>query len=130
MVQEKEQKTGITTEVLYRKLDLLLQTGCLLMESAADTARIMRNLKRTAAYLGLMEDNLHLYVNFNILMVNYSDDEHSFTKFKRCVRHGIDMTALIRISRLSWKAIKRDYSLDQYKKELNQIRSAKRNYTP
>ena len=60
MVQEKEQKTGITTEVLYRKLDLLLQTGCLLMESAADTARIMRNLKRTAAYLGLMEDNLHL----------------------------------------------------------------------
>ena len=130
MVQEKEQKTGITTEVLYRKLDLLLQTGCLLMESAADTARIMRNLKRTAAYLGLMEDNLHLYVNFNILMVNYSDDEHSFTKFKRCVRHGIDMTALIRISRLSWKAIKRDYSLDQYEKELNQIRSAKRNYTP
>ena len=57
-------KTGNPT--LQRKLDLLLRTGSLLMESVADTSHIMRNMKRTAAYLGLPEDNLHLYVNYNI----------------------------------------------------------------
>ena len=35
--------------LLRRKLDLLLRTGKLLMESAADTNRIERNMKRVAA---------------------------------------------------------------------------------
>ena len=39
--------------LLRRKLDLLLRTGGLLLESLADTNRIMRNMKRTAAFLGL-----------------------------------------------------------------------------
>ena len=66
-------------EVVNRKLGLLLQTGCLLMECSADTTRIMRTLKRTIAFLGLRNENLHLYVNYDILMVNYHDDTHSFT---------------------------------------------------
>ena len=37
---------------LRRKLDLLLRTGSILMESAADTSRIMRTMKRAAAFLG------------------------------------------------------------------------------
>ena len=39
--------------LLRRKLDLLLRTGQLLVESAADTNRVVRNLNRVAAYLGL-----------------------------------------------------------------------------
>ena len=46
------EKTQHSEKLLLRKLDLLLRTGKLLMESAADTSRIMRNMKRTAAYLG------------------------------------------------------------------------------
>ena len=65
-------------QIIRRKLDLLLRTGLLLAESAADTNRIMRNMKRTAAFLGLPEEQLHIYVQFNMLMVNLSDDEHSF----------------------------------------------------
>ena len=38
--------------LLRRKLDLLLRTGKLLMESAADTNRIERNMKRVAALYG------------------------------------------------------------------------------
>ena len=41
--------------LLRRKLDLLLRTGQLLVESAADTNRVVRNLNRVAAYLGLPE---------------------------------------------------------------------------
>lgn len=44
--------------LLRRKLDLLLRTGKLLMESAADTNRIERNMKRVAAYLGIPEEKL------------------------------------------------------------------------
>lgn len=123
--------TELTREQLIRhKLDLLLRTGQLLVESAADTNRIMRNMKRTAAFLGLPEEHLHIYVQFNMLMVNLSDNEHSFTKFQRCDKHGINMTTISLISKLSWKAIREDYSIESYAEELEAIASRPRNYTP
>lgn len=117
-----------TTAGLNHKLDLLLRTGCLLMESAADTSRVIRNMKRIAVYLGLPEENLHIYVSCNMLMANLSDDTHSYTKFKRCERHGIDMTTISRISNLSWQAIKEGYSTEQYEKGLDNISRCRRNY--
>ena len=123
--------TELTREQLIRhKLDLVLRTGQLLVESAADTNRIMRNMKRTAAFLGLPEEHLHIYVQFNMLMVNLSDNEHSFTKFQRCDKHGINMTTISLISKLSWKAIREDYSIERYAEELEAIASRPRNYTP
>ena len=45
-------KTMVEQEIiLRRKLDLLLRTGKILVESAADTNRIVRNMNRVAAYL-------------------------------------------------------------------------------
>ena len=79
----------IAESELRRKLDLLLRTGSILMESAADTSRIMRTMKRAAAFLGLDERYMHLYINWNVLMVNYSDEEHSFSKFQRCEKHKV-----------------------------------------
>lgn len=115
---------------LRHKLDLLLRTGRILVESAADTARILRTMKRAAAFLGLDERYLHLYVNWNVLMVNYSDEEHSFTKFQRCEKHGINLTAISMVSKLTWRAIKEDYTLEQYEEALHDIRTRKRNFTP
>ena len=117
-------------KLLRRKLDLLLKTGQMLVESAADTNRIIRNMNRVAAFLGLPEEHLHVYVQFNMLMVNLSDGEHSFTKFQRCTKHGINMTTISLISKLSWKAISEDYTIEQYAEELEKIRQRPRNYTP
>ncbi len=117
-------------EVVNRKLGLLLQTGCLLMECSADTTRIMRTLKRTIAFLGLRNENLHLYVNYDILMVNYHDDTHSFTKFQHCKRHIIDMAVISEMSRLSWSCIKENLSLDAYAERLHQLGKKKNRYTP
>ena len=50
--------------LLRRKLDLLLRTGKLLMESAADTNRIERNMKRVAAYLGIPEEKMCIRDSF------------------------------------------------------------------
>lgn len=117
-------------QVIRHKLDLLLRTGQLLVESAADTNRIMRNMKRVAAYLGLPEEHLHIYVQYNMLMVNLSDDEHSFSKFQRCDKHGINMTTISLISKLSWTAIREGYSIEKYSEELEKIANRPRNYRP
>lgn len=113
-----------------RRVDLLLRTGQLLMESAADTNRIVRNMKRVAAYLGIPEDKLHIDVSYTMLQVNVSDDHFSYTKFQKCEKHGINMSAISEISRLSWMAIEQDYTLDRYEQELENIRTRPRNYTP
>ena len=115
---------------LHRRVDLLLRTGKLLVESLADTNRIVRNMKRTVAYLGIPEEKLHINVSFTMLMVNVSDGDYSFTKFQRIDGHGVNMTAISEVSKLSWRAIEEDYSLDRYEEELEKIRTKKRNYTP
>lgn len=116
--------------LLRRKLDLLLRTGQLLVESAADTNRIVRNMNRVAAFLGLPEEKLHIDVSYTMLMVNVSDESHSYSKFQKCEKHGINMTAISAVSKLSWRAIEQDYSLDQYEQELEEIKNRKRNFVP
>ena len=116
--------------MLRRKLDLLLRTGELLMASAADTNRIDRNMKRVAAFMGIPEEKLHLEIRWTMIMVNVSDEQHSFSKFQKCERHGINMTTITEISHLSWEAIEQDYSLDRYEEELERIARKARNYKP
>lgn len=40
------------------------------------------------------------------------------------------MEAISKISKLSWRAIEQDYSLDKYEEELEKIARQERNYTP
>ena len=108
---EKETLTDREVLLLRRKLDLLLRTGKLLMESAADTNRIERNMKRVAAFMGIPEEKLHLDIRWTMIMVNVSDETHSFSKFQKCEKHGINMTTITEVSHLSWKAIEQDYSV-------------------
>ena len=51
-------------QLLHRRVDLLLRTGKLLVESLADTNRIVRNMKRTAAYLGIPEEKLQCQLHY------------------------------------------------------------------
>ena len=48
---------------LRKRLDVLLRTGQLLLESSADTNRIRRNMVRAALFLGFNEDNLHIFID-------------------------------------------------------------------
>lgn len=118
------------TLLLRRKLHLLLQVGRLLIESAADTNRVERNMKRVAAYLGIPEDKLHIDIRWTMLIVNVGDESHSFSKFQKCEHHGVNMTTITQISHLSWRAIEEDYSIDQFEEELESIASRPRNYRP
>ncbi len=115
--------------VLRKKIDLLLRTGQLLMESAADTSRTKRNMERAAAFLGLPKENTHIYINYDMLQVNVSDEGHSFSKMQRCDKHVINMLIIQDISKLTWEAIQKDYSLDQYANELEKIAHGKHYYS-
>ena len=115
---------------VIRRMKVLLKVGCKLMESSADTQRILRNMKRTAAFLGFKEENLQIYVDYNLLMVNYSDDRCSYTRFQRCSNHAIDMAGISAISKLSWRAIANDYTLDQFEDEFDEICARPRVYKP
>lgn len=127
---QKTNELIMTNSELNRRLDLLLQTGCLLVESLADTSRVVRNMKRVEAYLGFKEENLHISVNYDIIMVNLSNKYHSFTKFRRCNTHSVNLWAIQKVSKLTWKCIEDDYTLDRYEQELNAIRTHKRGYSP
>ena len=123
-----EKQMDCSKKTLRRKLDLLLRTGQILMESSADTSRVKRNMERTAAYLGLPKENLHINIDYYMLQVNVSDEYHSFSKMQRCDKHVINMLAIQEVSKLSWRAIQKDYSLDKYEEELEKIANGKHYY--
>ena len=119
-----------SVQLLRRKLDLLVRTGALLMASNADCARIMRNMKRCEAYLGLPEEYIHISLNFNIIMVNLSDETHSFSKFQRVDSHCVEFTVVSKISKMLWTAIREDWSLDRYEAELEALNHVHKQYSP
>lgn len=117
-----------TVHELRRRMNLLLRTGQLLVDSSADTSRILRNMERAAAFLGFQKDYLNIYVDYYMLTVSVNDEHHSFVQMRRCYKHGIDMAAIQDISKLTWRAVAKDYSLDEYEKALSWIGRRKRTY--
>ena len=127
-VHEAEESADV--QLLRRKLDLLVRTGCLLMASNADCARIMRNLYRCEAYLGLPHEYIHINLGFNIIMVNLSDETHSFSKYQRIDSHCVEFTVISKVSKMLWTAIREDWSLDRYEAELNALDHVHKQYSP
>lgn len=124
----KQELENPKSDILGRKLDLMLRTGKLLIQSLADSNRIDRNMRRIAVYMGIPVDKFHMHITYTTLMINISDGGQSVTKFQKCTTHGVNMTALSEISKLSWRAIEKNYSLDEYENELRKIETAKHHY--
>ena len=116
-------------DLLERKTDLLLRTGKLLIQSLADSNRIDRNMRRIADYMGIPVDKFHMHITYTTLMITVGDGNHSVTKFQKCLTHSVNMTVLSEISMLSWRALEKKYSLDEYEKAVNKIENAKQNYS-
>lgn len=128
--ETRSDENSNSVQLLRRKLDLLVRTGALLMASNADCARIMRNMKRCEAYLGLPEEYIHISLNFNIIMVNLSDETHSFSKYQRVDSHCVEFTVISKISKMLWTAIREDWNLDRYEAELESLKHVHKQYSP
>ena len=104
-----------------QKAELLLTVGQLLMENGADTSQIVRDMKRVAAYMGIDADKFHLHIMYTTLMLNISDEHHSHTSFRKCVKHAVNMRIISAVSKLTWRALKEHYTLDEFKGELKAV---------
>ena len=111
-----------------KKTELLLSTGQLLMENGADTIRIIRDMKRVAAYMGIRESQFNLHIMYTTLMLNISDEEHSYTNFRKCHKHAVDMRIISALSKLTWRAMRDHYTLEEFEDNLNHIESKARYY--
>ena len=85
------------------KADLILTTGQLLLENGATADRIVRETKRVAAFMGIPEEKFHLHIMYTTLMLNISDETYSHTKFRKCVKHSVDMRIISSVSKLTWR---------------------------
>ena len=111
-----------------KKTDLILTTGQLLMENGADTMTIIRYMKRVAAYMGIKEEQFQLHLSYRTLMLNISDEEHSYTKFRKCPKRVVDMRIISAVSHLTWRAMKKKYTLKEFEDNLKIIESRKKFY--
>ena len=123
---EQEERACLMTPFAHigHKLNLLLRTGQLLMENGADSDRVVRDMMRAAAYMGIPAQQIHQHVMYTTLMLNVNDDEHTYTEFRKCHKHGINMTTLTAISKLTWRALEKDYTLTEYERQLQHISQA------
>lgn len=104
-----------------QKAELLLTVGQLLMENGADTSQIVRDMKRVAAYMGIPAEKFHLHIMYTTLMLNISDEHHSHTSFRKCIKHAVNMRIISAISRLTWRALQDHYTLEEFKTELDAV---------
>ena len=131
----EKQEEILTEEILTEpfaeigpKMHLLLHTGQLLMENGADSDRTVRDMMRAAAFMGIPKDRIHQHVMYTTLMLNVNDTRHSYTEFRKCTKHGVNMTTLSAVSKLTSRALAKEYSLEDFNRQLDHIRSIPRNY--
>lgn len=118
-----------TAAPLEERVDLMLWTAQLLMQSGADSNRIERNLRRVTRFMGIPLSQMHMHINYTTLMITVTEGKKSFTKSQKCTRHNVNMTAISAISRLSVKVTHGQYSIDEYRNELERISKITHHYS-
>ena len=110
------------------KVELILSVGQLLLENGATADRVVRDTKRVAAFMGIPAEKFHLHIMYTTLMLNVSDEHHSHTSFRKCMKHGVDMRIISAVSKLTWRALREHYTLEEFKGDLKKVAERPRYY--
>lgn len=113
---------------ISKKAELILTVGQLLVEHGASTERVVRDMKRTAAFMGISENKFHLHVMYTTLLLNISDGLRSHTSFRKCLKHGVDMRIISDVSKLTWRALREHYTLEEFEGNIKEISTQPRYY--
>lgn len=99
---------------------LLLDVGCTLMSSGANTGRIRTTINRISDAFGY---NTELLITHRALMLTISDEENNtfFDILKRTGPHGVNFRVVSGISRMSWKVVEEKWSIAQINEELERL---------
>lgn len=106
---------------MNEKIEVLLFLGELLMRSGAAAERIRRDLMRVAVAFDIPEENVILHINYMTIMLNVKTKEKSYTAFRKCPVHGVNMTVIDALSKLTWVAVKEKLPLSTFKNALERI---------
>ena len=109
------------------KMKLILDTGQLMMESGAGSKRIVRDMLRSAACLGIYWEDVQIHITYSTIMINVDDGEKAYTMFRKCYRHGVNMTTILQTSETSWDALYHNDSYETFKSRLQYIRANAQN---
>lgn len=115
---------------IMHKMKLILLTGEMLMANGAATARIVRDMLRAATYMEIPTNKIHIHVNYTTIMLNVTGNGHSYTEFRKCHKHGVNMSIISAISNLTWIAVKENYSLNKYEAKLRRLQNRPGVYSP
>ncbi len=101
---------------------VLLETGAALMSSGASTHRTRLTLERLASGLGFKIESL---ITQRALMVTLIDKDRElfFSRLKRTSPHRINFKIVSGISRMSWKVLDENWTLEQVSKELRRLKN-------
>ena len=111
-----------SNKMLNHKMKILLDIGQALMENGADCARIVRDMRRAAVHLRIPAEQIQSHVTYTTLMLCISDGERSFTQFRKCNRHGVNLTVIAAISKLTWRILRGNTPLRPIERAINRIR--------
>ena len=111
-----------SNKMLNHKMKVLLDIGQTLMENGADCARIVRDMRRAAVHLRIPAEQIQSHVTYTTLMLCVSDGERSFTQFRKCLKHGVNLAVLAAVSKLTWRILRGNTPLNPIKHAINRIR--------
>ena len=111
-----------SNKMLNHKMKILLDIGQTLMENGADCARIVRDMRRAAVHLRIPAHQIQSHVTYTTLMLCVSDGERSFTQFRKCLKHGVNLAVLAAVSKLTWRILRGNTPLHPIERAIDRIR--------
>ena len=102
-------------------MQLILDIGQLMMENGASSKRVVRDMLRAAAYLGIYWENVQIHITYSTIMINVDDGVTSETMFRKCYKHGVNMMTTLLANQLSWDALTSNESYLIYRNQMMTI---------
>ncbi len=103
------------------KLDLLLQTGALLLGSGANSTRIERAIFDAAKILKLPADHVHLHLNLRTIMISLDDEGRQVTKFRKVKALGVNMFIISGMQRALERMVAAGAPVSELESELKRV---------
>jgi uncharacterized membrane protein YjjP (DUF1212 family) len=99
---------------------ILLEIGALLMSSGASSNRIRLTVTRISDAYNLQTD---LLVTHRALTLTINDEEnkHLYHSLKRTSPHGVNFRVVSGISRMSWRVVDEDWTVEQIEQEIKRL---------
>jgi uncharacterized membrane protein YjjP (DUF1212 family) len=99
---------------------VLLEIGTLLMSSGASTNRIRITVNRISEAFGYQTE---LLITQRALTISIKDqkNDHFFSSLKRTSPHGVNFKVVSGISRMSWRVVEENWTIEQIKEEIKRL---------